>query len=76
MISNENNKCIKKDEIENKKEVKNKDKIMLAIYIVLTGFMLILVIFFFYKNVCCKSKNNSNLIDEIQSELIENKIIN
>ena len=49
---------------------------MLAIFIVLTGFMLILVIFLFYKNVCCKSKNNNNLIDDIQSELIENKIIN
>ena len=76
MISNENNKCIKKDEIDNKEEVKSKDKVMLAIFIVLTGFMLILVIFLFYKNVCCKSKNNSNLIDDIQSELIENKIIN
>ena len=76
MISNKNNICIKKDEIDNKEEEKSKDKVMLVIFIVLTGFMLILVIFLFYKNVCCKSKNNNNLIDDIQSELIENKIIN
>ena len=75
---NENNICIKKDKIPNEKEVKtkDKDKAMLSIYIVITGFMLILVLFLFYKNICCKSKNKRNLIEDIQHELIENKEIN
>ena len=75
-LPNNNNICIKKDKTPNEKEVKTKDKIMLSIYIVITGFMLILVIFLFYKNIFCASKNNRNLIEDIQNELIENKEIN
>ena len=45
---------------------------MLSIFIIVTGLMLIFVIFLFYKNFCYKFKEK-NLIEEIQSELIENK---
>ena len=74
---NENNECIfkKKDDKEkkeNKEETKAKDKVMLSIFIIVTGLMLIFVIFLFYKNFCYKFKEK-NLIEEIQSELIENK---
>ena len=73
---NDSNICIKKDKTPNKKEVKIKDKVMLSIFIIITGFMLILIIFLFYKNICCKTKNNRNFIEDSQSKLIENKEIN
>jgi len=69
--------CIaKSDNNENKNEKGNLDKkvkTMQFIFIIVTGLLLFIIIICFCKSICCKSKNNKeNLINEINTELIDN----
>ena len=69
--------CIaKSDNNENKNEKGNLDKkvkTMQFIFIIVTGLLLFIIIICFCKSICCKSKSNKeNLINEINTELIDN----
>ena len=68
-IISENNECIPIDY-----DLGKKDIIMLSIFIILTGLILLIIILCFCKSICYKSKkSDENLINEINTELIENK---
>ena len=61
-----------KEIVDKSGEVKSKDKVMLSIYIVITASLLLLVMFCFCKKYCYKFRKR-NLVEEIQSELVEKK---
>ena len=64
------------DRICKNNDTLNHSKVMLIIYIIISGVLLSLILFFFYKRYVCSSKiSNEKLIDEINSELIESKNI-
>ena len=65
-----------KNRICKNKDSSNNSKVMLIIYIIISGVLLSLILFLFYKRYVCSSKiSNEKLIDEINSELIETKNI-
>jgi len=79
-----NQVCIAKSDNNDKKnenengDLDKKVKTMQFIFIIVTGLLLFIIIICFCKSICCKSKKNKeNLINEINTELIDNdNIIN
>ena len=66
-IPSSDNKCILKKR-------NNKNTTMLLIFIVITGILLLTIMIYFCKNVCyIPKKSDESLINEINTELIENK---
>ena len=88
MTINDKNECIEieeeekekednKDDKKDKKDKKDnsKDKYMLWIYAVVCGLFLFLIILCFYKRYCRSKNSHNNLIEDINTELIENNNI-
>ena len=74
MDINDKNECI---EIKKKDDKNSKNKFMLWIYIVVCGLFLLLIILCFYKKYCRNTNSQNKLIEDINTELIENNgIIN
>ena len=70
------NECIleKKDKNSNEYNVRNKKRTLLALFMVITGILLLAIMIWFCKKVCyIPKKSDESLINEINTELIENK---
>ncbi len=65
----------KKNENESEsKDIRKNDTTMLWIFIIISGILLLIIIICFCKNICFNTnKTDSNLINEINTELIESK---
>ena len=75
-IASSKDECIdeKKKENSNEDNVRYKNTTMLFIFMAITGILLITIIICFYKKVCYKPmKSDESLINEINTELIDNK---
>jgi len=69
-IISENNECI----FIEKNDLGKKDTLMLSIFIIITALILLIIIICFCKSVFCNSKKEEeSLINQINTELIENK---
>ena len=70
-LNSKKNKCeiINND---NDKEKSKTDSILLSIFTIITGGLLFIILFCFFRRYCCqKKKYSDNLIHEINTELIE-----
>lgn len=77
---NECEEIKKNDDKEDKEDQENsktnsKDSIMLAIFLTITGVLLFMILFCFYRRFCCnRKKSNISLLNEINTELREDII--
>ena len=71
--SNSKYVCVKKENSDGSGDSDN--TIILSIYIIICGILLILILYIFYRRYCCATKKSKNIIEEINTELIENKNI-
>lgn len=67
--------CVKKENSDkNDKPDKSGNSVVLSIYIIITGIILFLILFCFYKRYCCAKKDSRDkFLDEINCELVGKK---
>ena len=66
-------KCVYKEKSD--KNNSQKDKMMLWVYAIICSLFLIIILLCFYKRFCRKNNSNDKIIEDINTELIENNNI-